>query len=185
MQNDFYVQLSDAEHRHLLKSDLESKLTKEWKSTYSSAIKQNLFDGFMEEGAKIDSFSQWLSKEVDEESNMQSSSDSYWETVKRENWVHDSSEISFSQWVSKEVGVKESNMESSSYGYCKTVKRENWIDDSSNSAEAHLNPCLLGPSLTQNQLYSIIDFSPNWAFVGSEIKVNFSLLFHFFGDNIS
>ncbi|KAJ4715747.1 Calmodulin-binding transcription activator 2 [Melia azedarach] len=130
-----------------------------------------LIQGEWQKGAKIDSFSQCLSKEVDEESNMQSSSDSYWETVKRENWVHDSSEISFSQWVSKEVGVKESNMESSFYGYWKTVKRENWIDDSSNSAEAHLNSCLLGPSLTQNQLYSIIDFSPNWAFVGSEIKV--------------
>ncbi|KAM7251437.1 hypothetical protein ACFE04_023320 [Oxalis oulophora] len=68
---------------------------------------------------------------------------------------------SFSRWVSKELGDVESlQMQSSSGIPWSTVEGGNVADDSS-----------LSPSLSQDQLYSINDFSPKWAFADSEIQV--------------
>ncbi|KAI3824465.1 hypothetical protein L1987_05925 [Smallanthus sonchifolius] len=79
---------------------------------------------------------------------------------------------SFDRWMSKELGdVKESQTPSTSGTYWETVENENAVDDSIISPQAHLDNYILGPSLSQDQLFSIIDFSPNWAYAGSEIKV--------------
>ncbi|PSS26577.1 Calmodulin-binding transcription activator 3 like [Actinidia chinensis var. chinensis] len=79
---------------------------------------------------------------------------------------------SFDRWMSKELGdVNESHVQSSSGTYWETVEAEDGVDDSSIASQAHLGAYMLGPSLSQDQLFSIIDFSPNWAYAGSEIKV--------------
>ncbi|XP_057495888.1 calmodulin-binding transcription activator 1-like isoform X2 [Actinidia eriantha] len=79
---------------------------------------------------------------------------------------------SFDRWMSKELGdVNESHVQSSSGTYWETVEAEDGVDDSSIASQAHLGAYMLGPSLSQDQLFSIIDFSPNWAYTGSEIKV--------------
>ncbi|KDP46823.1 hypothetical protein JCGZ_24032 [Jatropha curcas] len=79
---------------------------------------------------------------------------------------------SFNRWMSKELGdVKESCMQSSSGAYWDTVESENGIDDPKIPSQVHLDTFVLGPSLSQEQLFSIIDFSPNWAYAFSEIKV--------------
>ncbi|KAG5529472.1 hypothetical protein RHGRI_030006 [Rhododendron griersonianum] len=79
---------------------------------------------------------------------------------------------SFDKWMSKELGdVNESHVQSSSGTYWETVEAEDGVDDSSISPQEDLDPYMLGPSLSLDQLFSIIDFSPNWAYAGSEIKV--------------
>ncbi|RAL39592.1 hypothetical protein DM860_003125 [Cuscuta australis] len=72
---------------------------------------------------------------------------------------------SFSRWVSKELGdVEELQMCSSN--------RFSWASIESE----HSNSCMLGsdslnPSLSKEQLFSIIDFSPAWAHSNIETKV--------------
>uniref|UniRef100_A0A2N9IUD1 IPT/TIG domain-containing protein n=1 Tax=Fagus sylvatica TaxID=28930 RepID=A0A2N9IUD1_FAGSY len=79
---------------------------------------------------------------------------------------------SFNRWMSKELGdVNESHMQSSSGAYWDSVESENRVDESNISPEEHLDNYTLGPSLSQDQLFSIIDFSPNWAYEGSTVKV--------------
>ncbi|XP_031256244.1 LOW QUALITY PROTEIN: calmodulin-binding transcription activator 3-like [Pistacia vera] len=79
---------------------------------------------------------------------------------------------SFNRWMSKELGdVKELHMLSSSGAYWDTIANENGIEDSNIPPQVRLDTYILGPSVSQDQLYSIIDFSPNWVYVGSEIKV--------------
>ncbi|KAI3691476.1 hypothetical protein L2E82_49837 [Cichorium intybus] len=79
---------------------------------------------------------------------------------------------SFDRWMTKELGdVKESQTQSTSGTYWEAVESENGVDDSIISPQVHLESYVLGPSLSQDQLFSIIDFSPNWAYAGSEIKV--------------
>ncbi|KAA8530853.1 hypothetical protein F0562_005523 [Nyssa sinensis] len=79
---------------------------------------------------------------------------------------------SFDRWMSKELGdVNGSHMQSSSGVYWETVESEDGVGDSSIAPQGHLDTYVLGPSLSQDQLFSIIDFSPNWAYAGSEIKV--------------
>lgn len=78
---------------------------------------------------------------------------------------------SFNRWMSKELGdVNESHTQSSSEAYWDTVDSENRADESNISPQVHLDNYTLGPSL-QDQLFSIIDFSPNWAYEGSKVKV--------------
>ncbi|OWM63599.1 hypothetical protein CDL15_Pgr008142 [Punica granatum] len=68
---------------------------------------------------------------------------------------------SFSRWVSKELGEVESlQMQSSSGLSWSTVECENAVDESS-----------LSPSISQDQLFSIADFSPKWAYTDSKIEV--------------
>ncbi|KAM3757520.1 hypothetical protein ACB098_02G194700 [Castanea mollissima] len=79
---------------------------------------------------------------------------------------------SFNRWMSKELGdVNESHTQSSSEVYWDTVESENRADESNISPQVHLDNYTLGPSLSQDQLFSILDFSPNWAYEGSEVKV--------------
>ncbi|KAJ9564774.1 hypothetical protein OSB04_000740 [Centaurea solstitialis] len=79
---------------------------------------------------------------------------------------------SFDRWMTKELGdVKESQTQSTSGTYWEAVESENGVDDSIISPQVRLDSYVLGPSLSQDQLFSIIDFSPNWAYVGSRIKV--------------
>ncbi|XP_076893545.1 calmodulin-binding transcription activator 3-like [Bidens hawaiensis] len=78
---------------------------------------------------------------------------------------------SFDRWMTKELGdVKESQAQSTSGTYWEAVENENGVDDSIISPQVHLDS-YVGPSLSQDQLFSIIDFSPNSANAGSEIKV--------------
>lgn len=80
---------------------------------------------------------------------------------------------SFNRWMSKELGdVSEAHMQSSSGACWDTVEAENGVDDSS---QVCLDTYMLSPSLSQDQLYSIIDFSPNWAYEDSEVKVSLLL----------
>ncbi|XP_022744328.1 calmodulin-binding transcription activator 2-like isoform X3 [Durio zibethinus] len=68
---------------------------------------------------------------------------------------------SFSRWITKELGeVDDLQMQSSSGITWSTVECGNVSDDAS-----------LSPSLSQDQLFSIADFSPKWAYIDSETKV--------------
>ncbi|GAV84782.1 IQ domain-containing protein/CG-1 domain-containing protein/Ank_2 domain-containing protein [Cephalotus follicularis] len=79
---------------------------------------------------------------------------------------------SFNRWMSKELGdVNDAHMQSSSGAYWDTDENGNGVDDPSIPQQEHLDTYMLGPSLSHDQLFSIIDFSPNWAYAGSEIKV--------------
>uniref|UniRef100_A0A1D1ZLF8 Calmodulin-binding transcription activator 3 n=1 Tax=Anthurium amnicola TaxID=1678845 RepID=A0A1D1ZLF8_9ARAE len=77
---------------------------------------------------------------------------------------------SFSRWMSKELGeVDETHMQSNSAHYWNTVESESVVEDS--VIPHNEDMYLLSPSLAQDQLFSIIDFSPNWAYAGLETKV--------------
>ncbi|KAF8079939.1 hypothetical protein N665_0989s0009 [Sinapis alba] len=83
---------------------------------------------------------------------------------------------SFSRWMSKELGdvgviadANESFTHSSSTAYWEEVESE----DGSNGHKARrdLDGYVMSPSLSKEQLFSIIDFAPNWTYVGCEVKV--------------
>ncbi|XP_029119343.1 calmodulin-binding transcription activator 3 isoform X2 [Elaeis guineensis] len=79
---------------------------------------------------------------------------------------------SFSRWMNNELGeVDDSHMKSSSGVYWNTVESESVVEDSSMSNREHLDAYIVSPSLSQDQLFSIIDFTPNWAYSGMETKV--------------
>ncbi|XP_057976566.1 calmodulin-binding transcription activator 2 [Malania oleifera] len=76
---------------------------------------------------------------------------------------------SFSRWISKELGdVEELHLQSVSGISWGTVESGNVADDSS---QLQLDTYSLSPSLSQYQFFSIVDFSPNWAYTDSETKV--------------
>ncbi|KAK8661866.1 hypothetical protein V6N13_091454 [Hibiscus sabdariffa] len=81
---------------------------------------------------------------------------------------------SFGRWMDKEIGgdCDDSLMASDSTNYWNTLNAE--TDDKEVSSLSHhlqLDIESLGPSLSQEQLFSIIDFSPDWAFSGVGTKV--------------
>ncbi|XP_021640212.2 calmodulin-binding transcription activator 3 isoform X2 [Hevea brasiliensis] len=81
---------------------------------------------------------------------------------------------SFGRWMDKEIGgdCDDSLMASDSGNYWNTLDTEN--DDKEVSSLSHhmqLDIESLGPSLSQEQLFSIRDFSPDWAYSGVETKV--------------
>ncbi|XP_064968277.1 calmodulin-binding transcription activator 3-like isoform X1 [Musa acuminata AAA Group] len=79
---------------------------------------------------------------------------------------------SFTRWMSKELGeVDDSHMKSNSGVYWSAVGSDNVVEDSSISNHEHLDAYIMSPSLSKDQLFSIIDFSPNWAYTGLETKV--------------
>ncbi|KAL5714848.1 hypothetical protein ACHQM5_016754 [Ranunculus cassubicifolius] len=79
---------------------------------------------------------------------------------------------SFTRWMDKELGeVDESHLQSSSVVNWDTVESENVVDDSGLSPQVHMDAYLLSTVLSQEQLFSIMDFSPNWAYTDSETKV--------------
>ncbi|XP_068641560.1 calmodulin-binding transcription activator 3-like isoform X2 [Aristolochia californica] len=79
---------------------------------------------------------------------------------------------SFSRWMSRELGeVDDTKIQSTSGDIWTTDENGNVIEDSTISPQVQMDGCLLGPSLAQDQLFSIDDFSPNWAYSGLETKV--------------
>jgi hypothetical protein len=123
IQNDLQIQPANSDHGMTLAE----------KSIYSTSMKQHILDDSRTEGLKkLDSFTRWMSKELEDvdQPHLQSSSGTYWISAESENVV-----------------------------------------DADNPSHGHLDTYTLGPSLSQDQLFSIIDFSPNWAYAGTEIKV--------------
>lgn len=81
---------------------------------------------------------------------------------------------SFGRWMDKEIGgdCDDSLMASDSGNYWNTLGTENEDKEvSSLSHHMQLDIESLGPSLSQEQLFSIRDFSPDWAYSGVETKV--------------
>jgi hypothetical protein len=78
---------------------------------------------------------------------------------------------SFDRWMSNELGdVNESKAQSNSENYWEVVGSEEGIDDSGISPQANLEG-YMSPSLSQDQLFSITDFSPSGATSGCSIQV--------------
>ncbi|XP_047325089.1 calmodulin-binding transcription activator 3-like isoform X2 [Impatiens glandulifera] len=79
---------------------------------------------------------------------------------------------SFERWMSRELGdVNETIMQSNTGVLWEAVATEDVVDDSSIASQVHLDNFVLSPSISQDQLFSIGDFSPNWAYESSETKV--------------
>lgn len=78
---------------------------------------------------------------------------------------------SFSRWMSKELEVDGAHVQSSSGIDWNTYENGNVAEDSGMAAQGHLDAYLPSPSLSQDQLFSILDFSPNWVYAGMETKV--------------
>ncbi|KAF9674333.1 hypothetical protein SADUNF_Sadunf10G0116400 [Salix dunnii] len=81
---------------------------------------------------------------------------------------------SFGRWMDKEIGgdCNDSLMASDSGNYWSTLSAENEDKEvSSLSHHMQLDIDSLGPSLSQDQLFSIHDFSPDWAYSGVDTKV--------------
>lgn len=79
---------------------------------------------------------------------------------------------SFSRWMSKEFEEDgDSHMKSGFDSRWNSVEGGNIIEDSTMSNPDHLDAYVVGPSVSQDQLFSIVDFSPNWAYTGLETKV--------------
>lgn len=77
---------------------------------------------------------------------------------------------SFNRWMSKELAdVSEIHIHSGG-AYWDSVEGETGIDSGISPQELE-NTFSLSPSLSQDQLFSIMDFSPNWGYANSEIKV--------------
>ncbi|CAI9109464.1 OLC1v1009286C2 [Oldenlandia corymbosa var. corymbosa] len=79
---------------------------------------------------------------------------------------------SFDRWMSKELGdVNESLIKSNSGSYWGGVGDDDGMGDPNISSQVHIDTYTMSPSLSQDQLFSIIDFSPNWGYSGLETKV--------------
>ncbi|WOG84524.1 hypothetical protein DCAR_0103708 [Daucus carota subsp. sativus] len=79
---------------------------------------------------------------------------------------------SFDRWMTKELGdVNEPQIQSSSGTYWEAVGSEVGVVNSNISSQVELDPYIMSPSLSQDQLFSIVDFSPNCAYSGTEVKV--------------
>ena len=81
---------------------------------------------------------------------------------------------SFERWMDEEIGVHCDDflMASDSANFWNTLDAEK--DDkevSSLSRHMQLDVESLGPSLSQEQLFSICDFSPDWAYSDDDRKV--------------
>uniref|UniRef100_A0A0E0K9W6 CG-1 domain-containing protein n=1 Tax=Oryza punctata TaxID=4537 RepID=A0A0E0K9W6_ORYPU len=73
---------------------------------------------------------------------------------------------SFTRWMSKELAeVDDSQITSSSGVYWNSEEADNIIEASSSDQYT------LGPVLAQDQLFSIVDFSPTWTYAGSKTRV--------------
>ncbi|OQU91909.1 calmodulin-binding transcription activator 3 isoform X1 [Sorghum bicolor] len=76
---------------------------------------------------------------------------------------------SFTRWMSKELPeVEDSQIHSSSGGFWSTEEANNIIEASSREP---LDQFTVSPMLSQDQLFSIVDFAPNWTYVGSKTKI--------------
>ncbi|KAK4271259.1 hypothetical protein QN277_019976 [Acacia crassicarpa] len=118
----FPEQHTDTQSQNFLKYNFGKEVPPEESINYAAlTVKRSLLDG-EESLKKVDSFSRWITKELEEVDDLH---------------MQSSPGIS---WSADECG--------------------NVIDDSS-----------LSPSLSQDQLFSINDFSPTWAYAESETEV--------------
>lgn len=81
---------------------------------------------------------------------------------------------SFGRWMSKEIGGDgdESLVASDSGTYWNTLGNQDGVEEvSSLQRQMQLDIDLMGPSLSQEQLFSVIDFSPDWAYTEVETKI--------------
>lgn len=82
---------------------------------------------------------------------------------------------SFTRWMSKALGdVDDSQIKSSSRVYWNSEETDNIIEESSLD---QLDQFTLDPVLAQDQLFSIVDFSPSWTYSGSKTRVCLLKLF--------
>ncbi|KAG2538400.1 hypothetical protein PVAP13_9NG356600 [Panicum virgatum] len=76
---------------------------------------------------------------------------------------------SFTRWMSKELlEVEDSQIQSSSGAYWSTEEADSIIEASSREP---LDQFTVSPMLSQDQLFSIVDFAPTWTYVGSKTKI--------------
>lgn len=81
---------------------------------------------------------------------------------------------SFGRWMSREIGGdgEDSLVASDSGMYWNTLEGQNGVDEvSSLSRQIQLDGDLMSPSLSKDQLFSISDFSPDWAYSDLDTKV--------------
>jgi hypothetical protein len=80
---------------------------------------------------------------------------------------------SFGQWMDKEIGgdCDNSLMASDSGNYWNTLDADNKDTEVYSLRQMQLDVDSLGPSLSLEQLFSIHDFSPDWAYSGVRTKV--------------
>ncbi|KAL2906110.1 Calmodulin-binding transcription activator 2 [Bienertia sinuspersici] len=71
-------------------------------------------------------------------------------------------------WICKELGDMGPVMPSSGARWATGDKRSDCLNL---SLQAEFDSHTLGPSISQEQLFRIIDFAPNWGYAGSETKV--------------
>ncbi|XP_026437762.1 calmodulin-binding transcription activator 2-like isoform X1 [Papaver somniferum] len=77
---------------------------------------------------------------------------------------------SFNRWMSKELGEVNDSHTKSSF-YWDSTESENVVNNANIPPQLNLDAYLLSPSVAQDQLFSITDFSPNWGYTNSESKV--------------
>ncbi|TVU46785.1 hypothetical protein EJB05_06346 [Eragrostis curvula] len=79
---------------------------------------------------------------------------------------------SFSRWMSKELtGVVDLDIKSSSDTLWSSIETVNVSDGSSVLTNEQLGAYIVSPSLSQDQLFSILDVSPSCAYIGLNTKV--------------
>ncbi|KAL6856241.1 hypothetical protein ACP4OV_019043 [Aristida adscensionis] len=79
---------------------------------------------------------------------------------------------SFSRWMNSELAeVVDLDIKSSSDAFWSTTETVNVADGAGIPMNEQLDAYVVSPSLSQDQLFSIIDVSPSWAYTGSKTKV--------------
>uniref|UniRef100_A0A0D9VUR7 CG-1 domain-containing protein n=1 Tax=Leersia perrieri TaxID=77586 RepID=A0A0D9VUR7_9ORYZ len=79
---------------------------------------------------------------------------------------------SFSRWMSRELGeVVDLDIKSSSDAFWSSTEIVNAADGPSVPANGHLDAYVVSPSLSKDQLFSILDISPSCSYIGSKTKV--------------
>uniref|UniRef100_A0ACD5UK92 Uncharacterized protein n=1 Tax=Avena sativa TaxID=4498 RepID=A0ACD5UK92_AVESA len=79
---------------------------------------------------------------------------------------------SFSRWMSDELAeVADLDIKTSSDTFWSSAETVNVADGSSIPINEQLDAYVVSPSLSQDQLFSIIDVSPSWTYTGSKLKV--------------
>ncbi|KAJ1291949.1 hypothetical protein BS78_02G355400 [Paspalum vaginatum] len=79
---------------------------------------------------------------------------------------------SFSRWMSDELAeVADLDIKSSSDAFWSATETVNVADGSSIPINEQLDAFAVSPSLSQDQLFSIIDVSPSWSYNGTKTKV--------------
>ncbi|KAL6650053.1 hypothetical protein ACP70R_014277 [Stipagrostis hirtigluma subsp. patula] len=79
---------------------------------------------------------------------------------------------SFSRWMSKELeGVVDLDVNSTSDAFWSSIETVNVSDGSNVLTNEQLDTYAVSPSLSQDQLFSILNVSPSCAYIGSNTKV--------------